>query len=186
MKASFRSWAVAVAVGFTSSIGLAANLTGAPEFPIPSQAVLSSQDVLSRLVTEIQSANGCVTCDMRVLYSIQASVSQLTAAQMAGLNQISKTNAAVWDKTIMVGDYEADGKLQIDQVVGIFESGNLVAFDVTYSEGATELESCDYADVQNGQGARCINGRMRESAYVSADMTSSILDSQGLAHFVSN
>ncbi|WP_413289134.1 hypothetical protein [Bdellovibrio sp. HCB337] len=101
----------------------------------------------------------------------------------AHLLQVASNQAQVWGDTILEGDYYSDGNTRLDRVSSLFENGQLIGYQITYSEGAWYTGECDF----NGEESSlkdCAPGRIKESSFVSPNFGDFFRDDDDYADFV--
>jgi hypothetical protein len=97
--------------------------------------------------------------------------------------RISDNQSQIWGDTILESDYEADGVTLLEQVQTISKNGKIVAYRITYSQRAWQTTTCKDPNFNPANPVGCIEGRIRESTYVSSDLTVWLNDSQFYAQF---
>jgi len=92
--------------------------------------------------------------------------------------------AQIWADTILEGDYATDYKTRLDKAVALYESGSLVAYYITYSEGAWDTSTCRYDGINDSTLSGCKAGRIVESVYLSPDFSEYHFVEEDYAHFI--
>jgi len=92
--------------------------------------------------------------------------------------------AQIWADTILEGDYATDYKTRLDKAVAVFEGPNLVAYYMTYSEGAWDISTCKYDGINDSTLSGCKAGRIVESVYLSPDFSDYHFVEEDYAHFI--
>ena len=113
----------------------------------------------------------------------EAEKSKLNIQSRLHLEQIAVGQAQIWGDTILEGDYQSEGHTQLDRVLEIYENGRLLGYRITYSERAWYVCDCDFDDATPEALAQCRQGRIHESAFVSADFETFFRDESDLADF---
>lgn len=117
--------------------------------------------------------------------SFSGAVSPFSEAQLQQLASISRSQGEIWGDTILEGDYEADGKTQLDRVERLSVDGRMALYRVTYSERAWDTSQCTPKDASSSQSLEaCVEGRIEESTLVSLDLMSWVRDERNFAAFV--
>jgi hypothetical protein len=132
------------------------------------------------------ASGGCrIPFSERSAYAVNESdKSQLDAATRVLLEKVATEQAQIWADTILEGDYQADGKTQLDRVFAIFENGQFLGYKITYSERAWFIGECDYDYDRPESLNQCHEGRIEESSFVSPDFATYFRDESDLADFV--
>ena len=89
------------------------------------------------------------------------------------LQDVSVRQAFGWSDTILEGDYAASGLTRLDFAEGVYSrkaAGRLLAYRITYSEKARDLNAC-------------LAGRISESSFVSLGQDAAAVDPNSGAHF---
>ncbi len=92
--------------------------------------------------------------------------------------------AQIWADTILEGDYATDYKTRLDKAVAFFYGGSLVAYYITYSEGAWDTGTCKYDGINDSTLTGCKPGRIVESVYLSPDFSDYHFVEEDYARFV--
>jgi hypothetical protein len=100
------------------------------------------------------------------------------------LKAIAVDQAQIWADTILEGDYATDYKTRLDKAVAVFEGPVLVAYYITYSEGAWDTATCKYDGINDSTLSGCKAGRIVESVYLSPDFSDYHFVEDDYAHFV--
>lgn len=109
--------------------------------------------------------------------------SEIPADVQARLLQVATDQAQVWGDTILEGDYHSDGETRLDKVSSLYENGQLIGYQITYSEGAWYTGECDF-DGNESSLQGCAPGRIKESSFVSPNFTDFFRDDDDYADFV--
>jgi hypothetical protein len=97
--------------------------------------------------------------------------------------KIANEQAQIWGDTILEGEFEADGATRIDRIEAIQMGAQILAYRVTYSEGAWSLSGCQYDFKNKALLKACKAGRITEASYVSAGLGSWSRDESAYAEF---
>jgi len=109
--------------------------------------------------------------------------SNLGPVAIKHLKEIAVDQAQIWADTILEGDYHADGDTRLDSVLAIFENGTFLGYKITYSEKAWYVGDCNFSDSNLSTLARCEEGRIHESSFVSPDFNTYFRDETDFADF---
>lgn len=91
--------------------------------------------------------------------------------------------AQIWGDTILEGDYVADGKTQVDEVIAVYKNNILQGYRLTYSEKAWMITECDFDHENLDSLNSCTPGRIVESSYSSPDFKDLEQDENSYAEF---
>jgi hypothetical protein len=133
-------------------------------------------------VESIAAANDDVAVE--AVFDRAKAFSVLSDRQIAGLTQIASEQAQIWGDTILEGDYEADGKTELDHVDALSLDGRLIAYRLVYSERSWETSVCTFpANRDSSALSRCQEGRIHEASFASPDLSSWTRDPDAFATF---
>lgn len=107
----------------------------------------------------------------------------LENGKLQTLQKIATKQAYIWADTILEGDYHADGETVLEEVTGIFRRSSLVGYKITYSERAWDTSSCDFDGEDLSTLAKCTEGTIRETSFVSPDFKTFIRNHDEIADF---
>jgi hypothetical protein len=126
-----------------------------------------------------QECQGGVTIE-----SFQArSLATLPESLYRGLKSVALDLAQIWEDTILEGDYTADGKTILDQVLIIKKDGLVIGYSITYSEHAWFTGNCNYDYSNPSTLQSCQAGRISETTFVSSDLNTKETDQNQFADF---
>lgn len=109
--------------------------------------------------------------------------SSLDPAALRSLKDIAIDQAQIWADTILEGDYHSDGDTRLDLILAIYENGSFLGYKITYSEKAWYVGDCSFSYSNLSTLARCEEGRIHESSFVSPDFNSYFRDETDFANF---
>lgn len=113
-------------------------------------------------------------------------IDALTNGQLEKFQHVATEQAQIWGDTILEGDYQADGRTELDRVEELKIEGELVAYKITYSERSWDTSICTYPGNRDGSALdQCQEGRIVESSFVSPDLSSWTRDPENFAVFES-
>ncbi|MFN8791652.1 MAG: hypothetical protein ACK5Y2_09390 [Bdellovibrionales bacterium] len=101
------------------------------------------------------------------------------------LGRRAHDQAQIWGDTILEGDFAADGKTELDEVVVIKSSQKILGYRISYSERAWFTGNCAYRSHIPQTLLSCSEGRILEKAFVATDLSHSQVDENQFAEFVS-
>lgn len=129
------------------------------------------------------SKSACATPYRReLLYS--ASVPHVDLPIVVKLKAVAFEQAQIWADTILEGDYATDYQTQLDRAEIIYEGGDVVAYYITYSEGAWDTATCNYDGINDSTLSGCKKGRIVESVYLAPDFTDYHFVEEDYARFI--
>jgi hypothetical protein len=99
------------------------------------------------------------------------------------LQAVAFDQSQVWGDTILEGDYVANGKTDLDEVMVIKRDGRLVGFAITYSEKAWYVGNCTYIHKNPNSLTSCNPGRISERSFVTSDFAEAEVDQNRFADF---
>ena len=91
---------------------------------------------------EVANAFYSAKCDQRcqqgvtVDYYSSKELFRLPSQLSLNLQKVALDQAQIWGDTILEGDYAADGKTQLDQVLVIKKDAKIIGYAISYSERA--------------------------------------------------
>lgn len=104
------------------------------------------------------------------------------------LRQFAISQAEIWGDTVLEGDVAAVGDIELVSAEVLRAKGELLGYRITYAQRGWDTSTCDLSnatseDYQKPETfAHCAEGRIIESAYVTADLDNSFADYDNLAH----
>lgn len=107
----------------------------------------------------------------------------LDKATHGQLERIAFEQAQIWGDTILEGDFVAAGDTRLERVVGIYREHSLVAYLISYSETAWSTADCAIEDENPESLKGCVQGVIRESAFVSPTLQTVLTDDEHYAEF---
>lgn len=116
------------------------------------------------------------------IYKQRTGLNKLSAQVRTLLKQVAVHQAQIWGDTILEGDYYANGRTRLDEVVGFYKNGQIVGYKIQYSEKAWYTGDCQF----NGKKESlvgCQEGRIVEGSYVSPDTETFFSDEERYAEF---
>lgn len=107
----------------------------------------------------------------------------LSKYELMKLQRIAGKQAYIWIDTVLQGDFHADGKTVLEEVIAIFKGSSLVAYKIDYSENAWYIGACNWDRESDAGLASCPAGKIHESSYVSPDFKTYIRNDDDIAAF---
>lgn len=107
----------------------------------------------------------------------------LSKFQFTKLELIADKQAYIWMDTVLQGDFHADGKTVLEEVVAIFKGTSLVAYKIDYSQLAWYIGACGWDGESMSGLENCPVGKIHESSYVSPDFKTYIRNDDDIASF---
>ncbi len=98
------------------------------------------------------------------------------------LLSIAQSQAQVWGDTILEGDVAALGDIRLDEIEELMDGTSLLGYRITYSQQAWSTADCDLSDATSEDWrnpetfAQCAEGRIYESAFVTANLSTYFAD----------
>lgn len=151
------------------------------KFAPPAWAENFSSEMTS--LTKLCSKESCIAPYKRELI-YDFTKSDITSSLEKRLKAAAIDQAQIWADTILEGDYATDYRTRLDRAMALFEDGILVAYYITYSEGAWDTSSCKYDGLNDSTLAGCKAGRIVESVYLSPDFSDYHFVEEDYARFV--
>lgn len=130
-------------------------------------------------------------CDQRcqqgviIQYYETKELFRLPAQLYRELTKVSYDQAQIWGDTILEGDYVADGRTKLENVIVIQQNSRVVGYAVTYSERAWYVGECGYIHRRPDTLVSCEEGRIYERSFVTADLNEAEVDQNQFADFKS-
>ncbi|AFX99981.1 hypothetical protein [Bdellovibrio bacteriovorus] len=140
-------------------------------------------DLIEDYKTVCKSAECAKPYRERIIYTNGVRDSFLTKFQFERLERISDKQAFIWMDTVLQGDYHADGKTVLEEVVAIFKGSVVVAYKVDYSQMAWYVGACGWNGETLAGLENCPMGKIHESSYVSPDFKTYIRNDDDIASF---
>lgn len=106
----------------------------------------------------------------------------LSKSELKAFKKIANNQAYIWIDTILEDNYHADGDTKIEEIVGVFRSGDLVGYKVRYFEKAWYIGGCRY-DGDVSTLSRCLPGVIKETSFVSTDFKTYVRNNDEIATF---
>jgi hypothetical protein len=100
-----------------------------------------------------------------------------------GLLKLAFDQAQIWGDTILEGDFVADGKTELDEVLVLKRDGRVLGYGIVYSEKAWYVGQCTYVYRNPASLAGCGMGRIAERSFVTSDLAEVEVDENGFADF---
>jgi hypothetical protein len=87
----------------------------------------------------------------------------------------------IWVDTILEADFAVAHEVRLNGIQEIDKDGRLIAYRITYSDGAWETSNCSYSETTSTEG--CEPGVIIESAFVRPDFSEAWRDHRAFATF---
>ncbi len=140
-------------------------------------------DLIADYKTVCKSAECTKPYREMIVYTNGVRDSFLTKFQFSKLERISDKQAFIWIDTVLQGDFHADGKTVLEEVVAIFKGTSLVAYKVDYSQLAWYVGACGWDGESFSGLEKCPMGKIHESSFVSPDFKTYIRNDDDIADF---
>jgi len=151
----------------------------------------NAQTASSISAKEVARVFYAANCDQRcqqgvvVDYFQAKDLFRLPSQVYRNLQKVAYDQAQIWGDTILEGDYAADGKTELVQVMVIKQNAKVVGYAITYSERAWYTGHCAYISQNPSTLATCEEGRIHETSFVSADLHDAQVGQNQFAEFKS-
>lgn len=134
----------------------------------------------------VQTSSALEQMTAQTVFDRNERIDALTSGQFEKLQHVAIEQAQIWGDTILEGDYQADGRTELDRVEELKIEGELVAYKITYSERSWDTSICTYPGNLDASALdQCQEGRIVESSFVSPDLSSWTRDPDNFAIFES-
>ncbi len=150
-----------------------------------SQANQMSAYHLSKIFYSAKCDVGCAQ-DVSVESFDAKTLLALPLQLQKSLYTVAYDQAQIWGDTILEGDYVADGRTRLDEVLVIKENMKVIGYAVSYSERAWYIGECAYTHRNPETLASCDEGRIYERSFVSLDLNDAEVDQNQFADFKPN
>lgn len=159
-------------------------------FQLPFSAQASNEQFLDYLKTHasITPANFKTT----EVYSYSTDLVEVDESLFEQLLSIAQSQSEVWVDTILEGDVASLGDVRLDEIEQLMDGDSLLGYRITYSQQAWATGDCDLSkatseDLRKPEAfAQCAEGRIYESAYVTANLSSYFADYDAVAELELN
>lgn len=152
----------------SSSVGLAARTSRAHEVAETYYGARCDQRCQQGVYVEFYKAQDFHRLPSKVFEKLQA---------------VAFDQSQIWGDTILEGDYVANGKTDLDEVMIIKQNGKMVGFAITYSEQAWYVGNCTYVHRNPQSLGTCSQGRISERSFVTSDLAEAEVDQNRFADF---
>ena len=149
----------------------------------------NAQQTTARQVAQVfYSANCDQRCQQGVVvdYYQTKDLIRLPSQVYQNLKKVAFDQAQIWGDTILEGDYAADGKTELDQVLVIKQDAKIVGYAISYSERAWYTGHCAYISQRPSSLANCEEGRIHETSFVTPNLNDAQVAQNQFAEFKSN
>ncbi len=126
------------------------------------------------------------------VYSYSADLVEVEESLHEQLLSIAQSQSEVWVDTILEGDVASLGEIRLDEIEELKDGNSLLGYRITYSQQAWSTADCDLSEASSDElrssqaFAQCAEGRIIESAYVIADLSTYFVDYDALAELELN
>ena len=148
----------------------------------------NAQQMTARQVAQIYYSAKCdQRCQQGVVvdYYQTKDLFRLPTQVYQNLKAVAFDQAQIWGDTILEGDYAADGKTDLDQVLVIKQDAKIVGYAITYSERAWYTGNCAYVSLRPSTLSSCQEGRIHETSFVTPNLNDAQVAQNQFAEFKS-
>lgn len=128
----------------------------------------------------------------REIYSYSMDLVEVDESLHEQLLSIAQSQSEVWVDTILEGDVASIGDIRLDEIEELKDGKLLLGYRITYSQQAWGTADCDLSELTSEQYrnpasfAQCAEGRISESAFVTADLGTYFADYDAVAQLELN
>lgn len=126
------------------------------------------------------------------VYSYAADLVEVDESLHEQLLSIAQSQSEVWVDTILEGDVASLGEIRLDEIEQLMDGKTLLGYRITYSQQAWSTADCDLSEATSEElrtpstFAQCAEGRIIESAYATANLSTYFADYDALAELELN
>lgn len=157
---------------------------------LPVMAQASHQQFLDYLKTHASTTPA--NFEAREIYSYSRDFVEVDESLHEQLLSIAQSQSEVWVDTILEGDVASLGEIRLDEIEELKDGDSVLGYRITYSQQAWSTADCDLSEATSDElrnpevFAQCAEGRIFESAYVIADLSTYFADYSALAELELN
>lgn len=157
---------------------------------LPSLAQASHEQFLDYLKTheKISPKN----FQTKEVYSYSTDLVEVDESLHEQLLSIAQSQSEVWVDTILEGDVASLGDIRLDEIEELTDNDSLLGYRITYSQQAWLTSNCDLSNADSDDWrnpdtfSQCEEGRIVESAFVNANLSTYFADYSALANLELN
>lgn len=130
--------------------------------------------------------------ETKEIYSYSMDLVEVDESLHEQLLSVAQSQSEVWGDTILEGDVASLGEIRLDEIEELKDDEELLGYRITYSQRGWATGDCDLSqatseDLRSPRAfAHCAEGRIFESAYVVADLSTYFVDYDAVAQLELN
>lgn len=122
------------------------------------------------------------------IYSYSMDLVEVDESLHEQLLSVAQSQSEVWVDTILEGDVASLGDIRLDEIEELKDGNSVLGYRITYSQRAWATGDCDLSEADSADYSRaetfaqCAEGRIYESAFVTADLRTYFVDYDAVAN----